>query len=253
MHDARLRGAAAVLALGALLAGCAAPATEPSAAPTATDAPAATPTATAAPTASADPMADWQLIQPESGRAQFRIPADWSADVTFAEQDGEPIDGVTVRRPDGQPQLTFSQAPGDVGGICTVEGSDGVSTPMLPDSELLDTAPLALGDGSADAEAVAFGAVAVELEDGRWIFGMGITAEEWLQEPLGCPFYFITTGPAPEGEPGGIMTFATESQLSGMGDAAIWIVDSIEDARAYLETEEYATLKQILLSFEPRV
>lgn len=79
---------------------------------------------------------------------------------------------------------------------------------------------------------------------------MGITGAERLQEPLGCPFYFITGGPAPEGELGGVLTFATESQLSGTGDAAVWIVDSIEDARAYLETEEYATLKQILLSLE---
>ncbi|MGM1028859.1 MAG: hypothetical protein ACQEWM_03170 [Actinomycetota bacterium] len=242
MARTRLRTAAA-LGLVALLAGCAAPAAVPSDTPSASDSAPADPTlmpsATPDPTPAADPMADWQLIQPQSGRTQFRIPADWSADVTFAEVDGEPADGVVVRRPDGQAQLRFSQVPGDVGGSCGER----------PQSEVLDMQSLSL---DAD-EPTAFGAVAAELQDGRWIFGMGVTAERQLQEPLGCPFYFITGGPAEAVEPSGLLTFATESQLSGTGDAAVWIVDSLDDARAYLETEEYATLKQILLSLEYRI
>lgn len=247
---ARLRAATAALALTALLAGCAAPGAPT---PPATDPgpsvashsspPSAQPTATQA----AGPMADWQVVRPESGRTQFRIPAGWSADMTFEEVYGEPVDGVIIRRPDGQQQLRFSQAIGDVGGICAVEGPDGISRPVQPAGELLDTAPIL---PALDDEEVAFGAVAVERDDGTWTFGMGITAAERLQEPLGCPFYFVIGGP---GELGGILSFGTESQLTGTGEGSVWVVDSLDDARAYLETEEYATLKQILVSLESLV
>lgn len=244
MTRTRLRTAAA-LGLVALLAGCAQPAAEPSVAPSPASTASETPTPTGSPTPSAsvatDPMADWQLIQPESGRTQFRIPADWTADVALEELDGEPVDTVVVRRPDGQVQLRFSQAPGDVGGGC----------PTPPPSELLDMEPLSL-DGEA-SEPVAFGAVAIELDDGRWVFAMGITGEAQLSEPLTCPFYFVTGGPAEPGGFGGLLAFGTESQVTGTGDAAVWVVDSLDDARAYAESEEYATLKQILLSLEHRV
>lgn len=149
----------------------------------------------------ADPTADWQVIQPESGRTQFRIPADWTADITLDEQGGEPVDLVVVRRPDGQQQLRFAQAPGDLGGACG----------EAPPSELLDAEPLRL----EAAEPAMFGAVAIELADGRWAFGMGITDEARLAEPLGCPFYFATGGPAEPGASGGILTFATEAQVTG--------------------------------------
>lgn len=261
MTHARRCATAAVLALAGLLAGCAAPTSVPSVAPTASAAPTAAPTPspaaaaspTAAPAATADPMAGWQLIQPESGRTQFRIPADWSADVSFEEFDGEPGDGVVVRRPDGQPLLRFSQAPGDVGGLCTVEGSDGISTPAPPDGVLLDREPIVLDTQGSPLEDLAVGAVAVALDDGRWIFGMGITEEARLQEPLGCPFYFVAGGPAAAGALGGLLSFGTQSQLAVEPDGAIWVVESLEAARAYAETDEYATLKRILLSLETRI
>ncbi|MCH1884081.1 hypothetical protein [Agrococcus sp. ARC_14] len=79
---------------------------------------------------------------------------------------------------------------------------------------------------------------------------MGITDAERLREPIGCPFYFIVGGPAADGELGGILTFGSEAQVTGIGDADVWIVDSLDDANAYIETDEYATLQQILLSLE---
>lgn len=255
MTHTRLRGAAAVLALASLLAGCAAPAAAPSAVPTASDSPSAapSPSPTASATPAADPMAGWQLIQPESGRTQFRIPADWSADVSFEELDGEPVDGVVVRRPDGQPLLRFSQAPGDVGGSCTVEGSDGLSTFAPREGVLLDEVPIVLGTQGSPLEDLAVGAVAVELDDGSWLFGMGITAEARLQEPLGCPFSFVAGGPAASDELGGLLAFGTQPQLAVEPDGAIWVVESLDAAWAYVETDEYATLKSILRSLETRI
>lgn len=228
----------ALLVAVALLSGCAAPGA-PVPAPTSPSASeASTPGPSIGELEPVDPTAEWQTVRPGSGRTQFRIPADWTADVSFQEIDGDAVDGVVIRRPDGQQQLGLSQAPGDVGGICEA----------IPAGVLLDSEPLSLGsEHQWMSGGPAFGAVAVQLGDGRWVFGMGITGEERLREPLSCPFYFITGGP---GELGGILSFGTESQLTGTGAGSVWVVDSLDDARAYLETEEYATLKQILLSLE---
>lgn len=239
----RSRRAAPLLVMILALVGCAAVEAEaPSPVPTSSlpqsAAPASTP---AAPTEGPveDDMAGWQTIRLESGRTQFQIPRDWSAEIRYEEMDSDPVDAATVHRPDGQQQLVFSHAPGDVGGICE------------PSAELLETAPTALVNPVTSSQSEpTFAAVAVELEDGRWSFGMGITEASSLEEPLGCPFRFMVGGPGePEG-PGGILHFGTETELGPVGGDPLWIVESREAATDYLETEEYATLRQILLSLE---
>ncbi|WP_347754607.1 hypothetical protein [Agrococcus sp. ProA11] len=177
-------------------------------------------------------MADWQTIRLESGRTQFRIPPGWSADITFEETEVGTVDRAAVLRPDGQQQLRFGHTPGDVGGTCE------------PSAELLESTPTALGEGQGSSEPT-FAAVAVEREDGRWTFAAGIAEASHLTAPLGCPFYFLVGGPG-----GGVLTFSTELELRPSGGDPLWIVDSRDAALAYLETEEYALLKQILLSLE---
>jgi hypothetical protein len=251
MITPRLRAVSAALALAALLAGCAGPAAEPTEAPSAAASTAATPTESPAPTQSSgvlDTVIDttgWLDFATEDGSIAFRYPADWTLEAEserFApDDDREDVedpyvrsaDHATLTAPNGQQLLQMADFV-DIGGAC-----GGVSEPL----EVLAAEP---GPGTALAAAggTSIATVALGTSDGRWRVGLGITGDEWLDSDEGCAVYFVF------GSADGGVSMGTHFQLTSAGDDALWTVDSLDDARAYMETAEYATILEILRSVE---
>lgn len=241
---------AAVAALLALTgcAGAAAPApSEP--APSFTAAPSASaPTdPTAEPSASADPLVmtdDWLEHASSDGSVSFRYPPTWTL-----EADSEPfspggsadpqsperwVDSATLTAPNGQQLLAMHDFV-DIGGSC-----GGFTFPL----EVLATEPARAEPLTTDDGDPVIATVALGTDDDRWRVGVGITSSGSIERAEACHVYFVGSS-----SDGGV-SFGTHFQLSSAGDDPLWTVDSLDDARAYMETDEYATIIEILRSFE---
>jgi hypothetical protein len=236
------------LAAAALLSGCATPAAEPSgAAPTS-----AQQSGTAAPepqrtveaeAASRIDTADWLEHVTADGSIAFRYPADWALDAdsewfTPSADRGDVadpyerwMDSATLTAPNGQ-QLVRMADFVDVGWAC-----GGVAEPL----EVLATEP-APGRGLTDDEGLVIATVALGTLDDRWRFGVGITGPAWLDASEGCAVGFVFAS-----SDGGA-SMGTHLQLTSTGDDPLWTVDSLDEARAYMETQEYATIVEVLRS-----
>ena len=100
------------------------------------------------------------------------------------------------------------------------------------------------GTGLADGGATSIATVALGTVDGRWRVGVGITGEASLDAAETCAVDFVA------GSSDGGVSMGTHFQLDAVGDDVLWTVDTLDDARAYLETAEYATILEILRSVE---
>lgn len=239
--------AAAVAALLALsgCAGAAAPApSEPAPAPSASTS--ADPSVE--PSASADPLVttdDWLDYATSDGSVSFRYPPTWTL-----EADSEPFspggstdtqapperwaDSATLTAPNGQQLLAMHDFV-DIGGSC-----GGFTFPLeVLATEPARAEPLLPDDGNPVIATVALG-----TDDDRWRVGVGITSSGSIERADACHVYFVGSS-----SDGGV-SFGTHFQLSSAGEDPLWTVDSLDDARAYMETDEYATIIEILRSFE---
>ncbi|GAA1422242.1 hypothetical protein [Agrococcus citreus] len=247
----RLRAATAALLLSALLVGCAGAAGAPSEAPSADPAPSASPSPSPSP--SGTPQADagvidttsWQEFATDDGSIAFRYPADWALEAEserFAPDEGRDdvddpfvrwMDSATLTAPNGQQLLQMTDFI-DIGGTC-----GDVSEPV----EVLATETGA-GTALADASATSIATVALGTVDDRWRVGVGITGDEWLDATETCAISFVL------GSSDGGVSIGTHFELAAGGEDALWTVDTLDDARAYMETAEYATILEILRSVE---
>lgn len=229
--------AAAVAALLALTgcAGAAAPApSEP--APSFTAAPSASaPTdPSAEPSASADPLVmadDWLEYASSDGSVSFHYPPSWTLEATaepHPDPDELPWEAATLTAPNGQELLRMAQFP-DIGGSC--------EAPLAFD--VLAVEPAASMPFEQEDDAV-IATVAVPIGE-RWEMGIGITSTT-RSEGAGCQLYFVGMSSAHPVSMGTHFSMPREDPL--------WMVDSLDDARAYMETDEYATIIEILRSFE---
>lgn len=247
MPKIRTLGSVVVLALA--LAGCAQPASEDeSASPTPS---ASTPVQpSASPEASEDTAAPppdygtgvdvsgWQVIEAPSGTASFRIPPNW----TVRDESTDDVDRLTVLRDDGQYQVRFAT---DITGVdieCQVDNS-GQLVPFP--TQVIEATPVTIPgvEAAPDGTEAAFGAFAQETSPGRVVFAMGLLPLPDAQAPE-CLTALGIVGPA------GTVYFGSEAQVSGAGDASVWVVPSFEDAATYAQTEEYRVIKTVLLSLE---
>ncbi|WAC66767.1 hypothetical protein OVA14_03045 [Agrococcus sp. SL85] len=239
--------AAAVAVLA--LAGCAQPAAEPTEAPT-TAPTSQAPEPTTEPTATEDPTAidtsDWLTYETTDSDASFRYPADWTlesdAELFAPDADRDDVqdpyertmDSATLTAPNGQQLLALADFV-DIGGAC-----GGIVFPFEVLAQEPSEAAALDGGGSVIAT------VAIGTETDRWIMGIGITDAERLEYEEACTTYFVA------GSSDGGVGFGTHFQMGSTDDDPLWSIDSLDDARAYMETDEYRTILEILRSFEVR-
>lgn len=201
------------------------------------------PSASAEPTSSeaeAIDTSDWLEYSTHDGDMTYRYPADWvlESESTFFSPDAdrddvqEPyerwMDGSTLTAPNGE-QLLEAYDVVDLGGAC---GDPENFQPV----EVLATEPL---EGASTETAIA--TLAIGTVDGRWTFGMGLVSGQ-LSTVASCVAHFTT------GTSDGGMLIGTRSTITSAGDDPLWTIDTLEDAAAYMETEEYATILEILRS-----
>lgn len=227
--------AAAAIVVAALLGACSAADSTPGPQiPPDITAPPPTPIATPEPTVdSALPAeiagvdtSDWQQVLVPSGRATFRIPPDWST--------SETADGVAVLRADGERQLGYAEGADTGDGRCT----DASGTAVAWRTANLDRADVSL----AGASDVSYGAAALQL-GGQWVVSVGLLPTGQATRPQ-CPI--VNSFEAP----GGDISFGSETIARGAGEGAPWAVASQQAATQYLDSEEYRTIRAILMSLE---
>jgi hypothetical protein len=168
----------------------------------------------------------WQQVPVPSGAATFRIPADWSV----AEAEG----GLDVLRANGERQLGYAEGVSAGDGSCV----DGSGTPVAWRTAVLDRQDVSL-DGVAG---IAFGAAALQLGE-QWVVSVGLRPAADAQTPR-CPIENVIVTPA------GPISFGSEVVVTGSGPGAPWQVESVAAAEQYLGSEEYATIRAILMSLE---
>lgn len=242
-----------VAAVATLLAltGCAGAAAPAPSAPTSSSTPSASASTdpTAGPSASADPLVmtdDWLEYATSDGSVSFRYPPTWTLEADselFAPDAGRAdvqdpyerwMDSATLTAPNGQQLLAMHDFV-DVGGAC------GGSTFPL---EVLATEPARAEPLTTDDGDPVIATVALGTDDDRWRVGVGITSSGSIERPEACRVYFVGSS-----SDGGV-SFGTHFQLNSGGDDPLWTVDSLDDARAYMQNDEYATIIEILRSFE---
>ncbi|MCR8670051.1 hypothetical protein [Agrococcus sp. HG114] len=182
----------------------------------------------------------WLEYVSTDGTASFRYPPSWTLDAQSerfapdADRDDvqDPyvrwMDSATLTAPNGQQLLAMHDFV-DIGGACF----DG-AVPL----EVLAVEPSQ--STSLDGAQAVIATVAIDFGS-AWVMGIGVTAPEFVAHDVSCTFYFV--GVSSEGGVG----FGTHFQL-GMTDP-LWAIDSLDDARAYMETDEYRTIIEILRSY----
>lgn len=195
------------------------------------------PTASATPTPSQSPPpidADWQGYALGDGHTSWSMPPGWQADIDRAGETGLiDYEGLLLDG-DGTPMLRFQAVAG--GGQYASDGQPC----ERPETEVLEVEPL--GDAAgANAAVVAL----TYLEGQRWVFAAGVSEND---AETSC-------------EPG-ILALYQGDDAAGYDFLLLQIVDdagetyptfaSAEAAREYLGSEEWATIRGVLASFQSR-
>lgn len=226
--------ALALICAGGMLAGCA-----PEQAPE-------TPQATAAPGATPEPEATpgpapaeqpWERFADDRMPYSFEIPPGW----TVTDLGGDPDTGVFqlgVVNAGGEQLLTFASRVQGLGGACgdlpvlAIEEAD--SLPVAPSGYVAASAsPAPLVDPR-----VVYRVSAVE---GGAIAALSLSNDKPIDA---CMYYNLMHTEQ------GLMMFASQLQVDSYDPAAQHgFFPSVEEARAYAETPEYAQLVRVLSSF----
>ncbi|WP_198677556.1 hypothetical protein [Leucobacter luti] len=227
----------AVLALAAGVAGLSACAPEPAPTPTpiATQTPAPTPTQT--PTSTPTPTAiPWERFSDERLTQSFELPPGW----TVQELGGPNDMGIVqlgVLDPTGAQRLVFMNAVQGLGGACGELPQQAI--------EELDACPVEIPGYVAAPDGV------TELVAPRVVFRAAPVAEGALASlaladdvpPLSCMYVNLLH------TSGGLTAFGTALQVDTYDPQSQWLFGSMDEARAYTQTDDYAQLVRILQSF----
>jgi hypothetical protein len=249
------RAGRAVIATTFALAigGCAAAPAAPPAPPSATqpEEPAPTSTATPDPGAGVIDTTTWVEWVSSDGFASLRHPADWeavseSSDPPEAFREVNPVlDSVELTAPNGQ-MLVGLWDYVDVGGVCDAESVRPIEVLAMEESELpfdRDAAQAGIDEWSpgtdVDSKRPVLATYALGTTDGRWNVGVGLTTPERFEHGPTCYVYNIASS----------FAAGTSFEVTTEPDA-LWTVDSLDDARAYMESAEYGTILEILRSVE---
>lgn len=183
---------------------------------------------------------EWLAYSTHDGDMTYRYPADWTlaseSVESPADAGGRWFDSATLTAPNGQ-QLLQSSDFVDIGGAC---GEDYQFPVEVLASEPADVQAL----GAEETPQIT--TVALGTDDERWTFGVGITSVDRLPEAgaTGCSWYFV------HGSSDGGVSIGTHFMMASIEDDPLWTVDSLDDAMAYMQTDEYATILEILRSVE---
>lgn len=228
----RVFSVACIMALG--LAGCAAETTDPD------PEPAIHPTATAEPESKPKPKPveqSWDRFSHPSLDFTFELPPDWSAELAYEEPEYGVANFDLIDKT-GAVQLQFAQRVMGLGGGCT-------DTPHLPITEL-DSKPFDLPGYAPEADIHS----SITLTPPRFVYRVleldtGVVGSLAVidEQPEDHCFYYNLLHTDE-----GLMSFADTMHFGP--DEPPRIFSSRSEAEAYMQTDEYGTLKRMLLSVE---
>ncbi len=243
--------AAAVLCSAILLTGCA---TEPSTAPGATSTPStsdpsATPTETSEPAPTPKPTTPpeptpepWDRAGDAAGPVSFELPTGWSLVRLPSAYDEIGFFQAQIVDPDGAAQLYFSNRVTGLGGACTPE----MATLHI---EELDAEPVEIA-GFVPEPTDEAGA---PTTDARFVYrvsnlGDGAVASLSLANftPRDSCMYYNRLLGGTGATPSNSVVAADWMQVDSTSSGRVFA--SRAEAEAFMQTEEYATLKRILMS-----
>ncbi|MEV8338810.1 hypothetical protein [Leucobacter sp. NPDC077196] len=237
--------AAAVLCSAILLTGCA---TEPSTAPGATSAPStsdpsATPTETPEPTPTSEPTPEpWERAGDAAGPVSFELPPGWSLVRLPSANDDMGFFQAQVVDPEGAAQLYFSNQVTGLGGACATD----MATLRI---EELDSEPVEIA-GFVPEPTDEAGA---PTTDARFVYrvsnlGDGAVASLSLANftPRDSCMYYNRLLGGTGATPSNSVVAADWMQVDSTSSGRVFA--SRAEAEAFMQTEEYATLKRILMS-----
>lgn len=236
----RYRTGLAALALvlaGGLLAGCAPKPVDP---PPTTPAAPAKPSPTTAPSASPDPEPQqWERFADPRTPGSFEIPPGWSVVESEESEPEHEILKFDMLDAAGAKQLTYARKVMGLGGGCGDDSSYDLVTSEL-DAQPLDVPGyVPSSDPLPGTVPPQFSYRVFETAHEPGVFATVALSDTTPGER--CFYYNLLMTDT------GYVQFADTLQVS-VSDAAKHF-DSVEEARAYMNTDEYATLKRVLLSF----
>lgn len=172
---------------------------------------------------------DWRLAEAQDGRGTLRVPPNWGWSWYYESGQGVPegqyADTVTLNT-SGRDMITLQDLV-DPPAQCEGDG----------DAELLDRAELP-ADGSYSLVAVAVSG------DGGIHFAAGVIESDRV-DSLSCGVsFFITDQELP-------YRVSTASVLPDSSLDSHWVFGSVDEARGYLQSDEYLDVRASLLSFQP--
>ncbi len=199
---------------------------------TPTPTPSATGTAAAVPTA-----ASWKTFTDMTGQATFEMPADWIAVQRPTMIDGMPFAGVSVRNAANKELAKLVMYYDMAAGPCEVP-----KPVTVLDAEILDI-PQTPYKGPAGPNRFRFAVI-----QGDKLYGtVAISDEPGPSAQGACELWNMVTGP--EGVPG--LSFGDVLTLRADSTAPL-VFDTVAEARAYMQTQEYQDLKRMLISLSLR-
>ena len=219
-----------------MLAGCA-PEQAPET-PQATASPKPTPSAERPPDPAPDEEA-WERFADPRTPGSFEIPPGWTVSESEYSEPEYELYRFELRDVEGETQLTYARKVMGLGGGC---GDDPESYLTVTE---LDATPVAIPGYVPNAESrpnaiapqFSYRAIESALEPG--VFATLALSDTGPGEY--CFYYNVLTTDS------ALVLFADTLQASTSD--AVRHFDTMEAARAYMETEEYTTLKRVLLSF----
>lgn len=222
----------------AVTAGCSAPSGDEAAPSSAATPPAETPSATPTPTPTEAP---WATFTTDDGLASWQLPGDWQG----LPPDVDPFFGSVayeVLDANGDSRLSYQHKIQGVGG----PGCDAGSMPVYPYARL-DETPMSIpvDPATGAAPTVAFDT----LDEGdRVVAVLGSTSDTIAgSETCENAFWELVSGPGDVG-------LASFTAHGGSGfDATRLEFASLDEATAYLDSDEYRTIVRVIssLSFPP--
>ena len=184
----------------------------------------------------------WTVFEEPTAPVSFEIPADWEVVRTPTDYDvSEGLVQLEIRDEEGAGRLYFSNRAQGLGGACSPE------IPVLTTTEL-DSTPIDVPGYLAPDPAT----MPVEVEGPRFVFRISeaenlvIGSLAVTNEPRpadSCMFYNVLRNGADAA------FFTTAPQIDGLGQQGLKFASRAE-AEAFVESEDYETLKRMLLSLD---
>lgn len=219
--------------------------------PTATPTP--SPTSTPTPSATASPMetagvpmptsSAWKTFTDVTGQATFEMPAGWFAVQSPRMIDGKPYSSLSVRNAQNKHMAELIFIYDRAAGGCaapkpfTVLDSVDLDIPQKPAkvAEFSGNKGSALGPSRFTFTVV----------EGDRVYGsVALSEEHELPGTPACSYSNLILGP--EDVP--LIAFGDVESLMADGSNAPLVFDTVAEARAYMQTQEYQDLKRMLIS-----